>query len=396
MKILIASDTYYPSVNGAAYFTYRLATMLEEKGHDVFVICPSQSFHNTISHDQGVTVYGIQSIHIPVYQNLRIALPAISRKTIKRVIENISPDVIHVQNHFVVGKGALLAAKKMGIPIIGTNHFVPENLLHYFHLPPKAEHWLQTFGWKECVSFFEQLDAVTVPTKTAATLLQNAGFTKTILPVSCGIDLERFNPSNNGSYLKERYHVPTDTRVLLYVGRLDKEKEVDVILRALPKVLQTMNITLVLAGIGKERSHLELLVKKLGIEQSVVFTGFIPDKDLQNIYTIADLFVIASIAELQSIVTMEAMASGLPVVAADAMALPELAHTGKNGYLFPAGDSETLAKKIGAIFSDPALQMRMSEKSRDIIQHHDIHKTIEIYEELYRTIITRYPQKNLV
>ena len=388
MRILIATDTYYPDVNGAAYFTYRLATLLADRGHSVFVMCPSRSFRNTVSNHKAVTLYGIRSITIPIYRNFRISPLFISR-TIRAVVKAISPDIVHIQNHFLIGKEAVSAAKRLGIPVIGTNHFMPENLVHYLHLPGIAESWAQKFAWGQCVRVFEQLDFVTTPTKTAVALLKNAGLSKDVMPLSCGIDLERFKPTNDGSYLKRSLDIPTNKQVLLYVGRLDKEKRIDLILRALPDILRVTSVHLVLAGIGKEKQKLEELTEKLGIRKAVTFAGFVPDKDLQNIYRIADLFVTAGIAELQSIVTMEAMASGLPVVAVNAMALPELVHDGENGYLFSNGDSQMLAEKVIAILSNQTMRAQMSERSLQIIKDHDINRIIEKYEAIYNEIINR-------
>jgi len=305
------------------------------------------------------------------------------------VVKAISPDIVHIQNHFLIGKEAVSAAKRLGIPVIGTNHFMPENLVHYLHLPGIAERWAQKFAWGQCVRVFEQLDFVTTPTKTAVALLKNAGLSKDVMPLSCGIDLERFKPTNDGSYLKRSLDIPTNKQVLLYVGRLDKEKRIDLILRALPDILRVTSVHLVLAGIGKEKQKLEELTEKLGIRKAVTFAGFVPDKDLQNIYRIADLFVTAGIAELQSIVTMEAMASGLPVVAVNAMALPELVHDGENGYLFPNGDSQMLAEKVIAILSNQTMRAQMSERSLQIIKDHDINRIIEKYEAIYNEIINR-------
>jgi len=388
MKILIATDTYYPDVNGAAYFTYRLATILAKRGHNVFVMCPSRSFRNTVSNDKGVTVYGIRSIHLPVYRDFRVS-PLFTSRIIRGAVKEISPDIVHIQNHFLIGKEAVSAAKKLGIPIIGTNHFMPENLVHYLHLPRIAERWAQKLAWRQFVRVFEQLDFVTTPTKTAAELLVKAGLNKDVVPISCGIDLERFKPTNDGLYLKRRFAIPTNKPVLLYVGRLDKEKRIDMILRALPDILRVTSVHLVLAGIGKEKQKLEELTEKLGIQKAVTFTGFVPDKDLQNIYRIADLFVTAGIAELQSIVTMEAMASGLPVVAVNAMALPELVHDGENGYLFSDGDSQMFAEKVVAILSNQTMRAQMSKRSLEIIKDHDINKVMEKYESIYNEIINR-------
>jgi glycosyltransferase involved in cell wall biosynthesis len=390
MKILIATDLYHPDVNGAAYFTYRFATSLAKRGHNVFVMCPSRSFKNTVSNNNGVTVYGIRSISIRILvsHNSRIS-PLFISGVIRGAVEEISPDIIHIQNHFLIGRRVVSAAKKLGIPVIGTNHFMPENLVHFLHLPEIAEEKLRKFAWRDCVRIFEQLDFVTTPTKTAVALLKNAGFSKNVMPISCGIDLERFKPTNDGLYLKQIFAVPNNKPVLLYVGRLDREKRIDVILRALPDILRVTSVHLVLTGIGKEKQKLEELTEKLGIQKAVTFTGFVPDKDLQNIYRIADLFVIASIAELQSLVTLEAMASGLPVVAVNAMALPELVHDGENGYLFSNGDSQMLAEKVIAILSNPTMRAQMSQKSLEIIKDHDIHKVIEKYESIYNGIINR-------
>ena len=390
MRVLIATDTYYPDVNGAAYFTYRLATILAKRGHDVLVICPSRSFKNTVSNDNGVTVFGIRSISIgfTVAHDFRIS-PLFISWIVRGPMGEFSPDIVHIQNHFLIGRRVVGVAKKLGVPVVGTNHFMPENLTHFLHLPKTAERRLQEFAWRDCARIFKQLDFVTTPTKTAAGLLKNAGFSRDVMPVSCGIDLERFKPTNDGLYLKQIFGIPNDKPVLLYVGRLDKEKRIDTILRALPDILRVTPVHFVVAGMGIERPRLEELTGKLGIQNAVTFTGFVPDKDLQNIYRIADLFVIAGIAELQSIVTMEAMASGLPVVAVNAMALPELVHDGENGYLFSDGDSQMIAEKVIAILTNQPMREEMSQKSLEIIKNHDINKIVEKYESIYGEVVGR-------
>jgi 1,2-diacylglycerol 3-alpha-glucosyltransferase len=386
VKILIGTDSYLPDANGGAYFTHRLAAALTERGHNVFIVCPSRSFKTTVSKDEGFTVYRIRSIPIPVYPNFRLSLLLISG-VIKGAVEKISPDIVHIQNHYLIGRWAASAAKRLGIPVIGTNHSMPENLVHYLHPPRIADKLLRKFWWRQCIGVLEQLDIVTTPTKTAVAVLKTAGFSKDVLPISNGIDLERFKPTNDGSYLKRVFGVPIDKPVLLYVGRLDREKRIDAILQALPDILRVTSVHFVVVGIGKEKQRLEELTKKLGIQTAVTFTGFVSDKDLPNIYRIGDLFVIAGIAELQSCVTMEAMASGLPVVAVNALALPELVHDGENGYLFSDGDSKMLAEKVIAILSNQPMREQMSRKSLGIIKDHDINKTIEKYEAIYSDII---------
>ena len=390
MRILIASDTYYPDVNGASYFAQRLAAGLAKRGHQIFVMAPARTLKDNTSTRDGVIICGISSIRIPIYPNFRVSPLLFIRKAIRKHVKEIQPDVIHIQNHFMIGKGVALTAQELNIPIIGTNHFMPENLVHYLNLPKPAENKLKEFGWHEFSQVYRHLDAITTVTKTAAKLIENLGLEKAVIPISCGIDLERFNPKNSGAHLKERYGIPENRFVILYVGRLDKEKRIELMIHALPQITKNVDAHLVLAGTGKSKAKFEIMTEEMGVRDMVTFTGFVPDEDLPNLYRMADLFVIAGIAELQSIVTMEAMASGLPVIAVNAVALPELVHDGENGYLFPDGDGQMLAQRAITILSSPTLRTAMGQKSLDIIQAHDIQKTLDKYEALYRQIIAEH------
>jgi 1,2-diacylglycerol 3-alpha-glucosyltransferase len=386
VKILIASDTYYPDVNGAAYFSYRLATLLAKRGHDVSVICPSQSFRNHIFMQEGVRVIGIASLPIPFYPNIRFCPPWIARRAIRKFLSNGGADVIHIQNHFLLTKAVFQVAHKLGIPMMGTNHMMMENVAHHLLLSAQSEEKVATYLWSRFVHIYEQMVFVTAPTATAAAHTQKVGLGKEIIPISCGIDLRRFSPGIGASELRQKYEIP-DRPILLYVGRLDTEKRVEVILRAMPEITRNTGAHLVVAGTGKLRRSLENLAANFGVEKRITFTGYMPDEDIAGIYRIADVFVTASVAELQSIVTMEAMASGLPVIAANAMALPELVHEGENGFLFPEDDSEALARAAVKILSDKQLRESMGRKSLEIIQAHDINQTVEQFESLYRRML---------
>ncbi len=279
---------------------------------------------------------------MPVYLDFRFSPLLLARKHIRQAVQKIKPDIVHIQNHFMIGKVALEVAQECGIPIIGTNHFMPENLVHYFHLPSLLEEKLKRLAWQQFVGVYGRLPIVIAPTKTAAELVQRYGLAREVIVLSCGIDLQRFNPSNNGTYLEARYNIP-DRPIILYVGRLDKGKNIEVILRAMPFILERTRAQLVLVGVGALLNHLERVVQELGLRKDVVFTGLVADEDLPNLYRLADIFVMGGIAELQSIATMEAMASALPVVAVNAVALPKLIRHGENGFLFPDGDSQGVA-----------------------------------------------------
>jgi glycosyltransferase involved in cell wall biosynthesis len=387
MRILLVSETYPPSVNGAAYFTQRLGQALQRRGNEVFVMTPSDSFHSVTSTDSaGVTVFRLRSIPILVYP-LRITPAFLSGRLVRRMTGILAPDIIHIQNHLFLGRSAFAAARAQGIPVIGTNHFIPETLTVHCPLPALVSPWLTGLLWKHFASLYDQLDLVTAPTRTAAELTRAAGLRRPVLTISNGIELERFKPDNDGRYLRDRYRIP-DRPVLLFVGRLDPEKRVDVILRALPLILRQCDVHVVLAGTGTLRAKLERLARKLGVASHVTFTGFVPDEDLPSLYRIASVFVMAGNAELQSIATMEAMASGLPIVAVDAQALPELVHHGENGLLCPEDRCDRLAVGAASLLRDEQLRRRFAERSLQLIQAHDLGHVAMQFECLYERVLS--------
>lgn len=388
MKILIANDTYYPDVNGCSYFTHRLAQYLKNKGHSVLVVAPSTSFFTEYSSADGVDVFRVRSVPVIVQKGFRIVIPAGIKRKVEKAILEFSPDVVHVQGHFALSNTVIKASKKHLLPVVGTNHFMPENLVHYLHLPKKVEEVIKKIAWMQFRIVFENLDHVTSPTKTAADLVKKTGFSRDVKPVSNGIDLKRFHPSNDGMHIKKKYCLP-DVPTFLFVGRLDKEKNVDVLLKAVAKIPKGIPIHFAIAGKGKMRENWEKLAGKLGIKERVTFLGFVPDDELPYLYGAADCFMIACEAELQCIAAMEAMATGLPVIAVNAMALPELVHHEKNGYLFDLNDQDSLVSHIKKISSDESLRKNMSQKSLEIISGHDIDRVITEFESIYESLLNR-------
>jgi 1,2-diacylglycerol 3-alpha-glucosyltransferase len=388
MKILIAADTYYPDVNGASYFAQRLAFYLQQRGHRVLVIAPSRTFRNEF-YTHRTPIEGIRSIPVFIYKGFRVSLPFLMGRRVENVIASYAPEVVHVQGHFFLCKAVMREAKKVGLPTVGTNHFMPENLTHYSHLPVFAVRWLKKWGWKQFRAVFEEIDIVTTPTKTAARLLRQIGLHKEVLPISCGIDRSRFSPWVNGTAFRRKYILPKDKKMLLYVGRLDREKDIDLILRGFSRVASNIDLHLVIAGRGAEENRLKRLARSLELNERVTFIGLVPDEDLAGLYATADCFIIAGTVELQSIVTMEAMASGLPVIGVRAMALPELVHPGINGCLFDPGDEAGVADCITEVFLHCSLRKKMSKGSLAIIDGHDIEQTIDQFETIYRRLAAK-------
>jgi glycosyltransferase involved in cell wall biosynthesis len=203
------------------------------------------------------------------------------------------------------------------------------------------------------------------------------------MAISSGIDLEKFTPLGNTASVKKKYAIP-DKPVLLYVGRLDPEKHIEEILHSVAAAIRKTDFCFVIVGKGTSKMSLEQLTQKLGISSNVIFTGFVPDEDLPYFYKLSRCFIIASIAELLSLVTLQAMASALPVIAVKAGALVELVKHGVNGYLFAEGDIPAITAQIEDIITNDDHYREMRKKSLEFIQQHDINKTLESFEQLYQ------------
>jgi glycosyltransferase involved in cell wall biosynthesis len=387
MKVMIGNDTYPPDVNGAAYFTRRLAVALADRGHEVHVLCPSRSLWSGVMTRDGVVERRTRSLPVPFHPGFRFSPPPFLFRRVLGEVRRIRPDVVHAQGHILIGRTLIRAAKQLGIPVVATNHFMPDNLVFYLHLPAGMEKKVAEWAWRDFSRVFDRADLVTAPTPFAAKLAEEKGLNRSILPVSCGMDLSSFSPTNDGYDFKTRYGVP-ERPVFMYVGRLDAEKHVDELIKALPLVRKAVDAQLVVVGDGHEHEKLVSLGRKQGVERYVTFTGFVPDRELPGAYAAADVFCNAGTAELQSIVTMEAMATGKPVVAANARALPLLVHDGENGHLFEPGDVEGLASRLTELLSDDHKRTRMGRESLGIVARHDIGITLDAFEGLYEALST--------
>jgi glycosyltransferase involved in cell wall biosynthesis len=254
---------------------------------------------------------------------------------------------------------------------------MPENLIKYSVIIPKwFEKTAMKLAWRDAGRVLKQVDFITTPTRRAADLLEAAAGVTDVLAISCGIEASKFANATPTSNKQPR---------ILFLGRLDYEKHIHNLLSAVALLPKSLNTQVEIVGDGGERKALEAQAQQLGIAEQVKFLGHISEQELPKAYERATLFAMPSIAELQSIATMEAMASGRPVVAADAMALPHLVHDGDNGYLFPPNDVEVFADRLLKILTADKKELaRLSENSLYLIQSHDIERTLNIFEGLYR------------
>jgi glycosyltransferase involved in cell wall biosynthesis len=379
LTIVIGADTFPPNVNGAARFVERLAAGLVRRGHTVHIVAPAASRkHGTWqeTHDGAtMTVHRLFSIRWLPHDWLRFALPIVIQRHAARILDEVKPDVVHSNSHLIVGRGLSVQAAKRGIRVIATNHVMPENMIEFTVVPKWTRGALLRWAWGQTNKILSLAEAVTTPTRRAADFLEKNTGLSGVHPISCGIDAELYTPS----------FAPRTENRILFVGRVTGEKQIDVLVRALGRLPQHLDAKLTIVGGGDQKRNLELLAEQLGLADRVTFSGYVTEEELRDSYTRATVFAMPSIAELQSIATMEAMASGLPVVAADAMALPHLVHDGENGFLFTPGDVDELAARLTDVFEADADRLdAMKNESLRLIQAHDINRTLSTFERLYR------------
>lgn len=379
LRILIGADTFAPDVNGAARFAERLAAGMVERGHEVHVMAPAASRkHGTwkeVHEGQEITAHRLNSWRWYPHDWLRFALPWRIKQNSARVLDAVKPDVVHFQSHIIVGRGLSVEAQKRSIRIIGTNHFMPENMLEFTLLPKGWQEWAVGLAWKAAGRTFGRAESVTTPTRKAAQFLEKHTGLTGVHAISCGVDAHKYSPN----------WAPRTENRILFVGRVTGEKQIDVLLRAITLLPAELDAKVEIVGGGDQKRNLEHLANDLGIADRVTFTGYVTDDELRDAYHRASVLAMPSIAELQSIVTMEAMASALPIVAANAMALPHLVHDGENGYLFEPSNPEDLAAKLRTVLEATPDQYRtLKEGSIRLIAAHDIQRTLSTFESLYR------------
>jgi glycosyltransferase involved in cell wall biosynthesis len=371
LKIFLFVDWFYP-VGGVETFVQQLAQGLAKNN----------------------TVYTMIT-----YPGRKIIPPALARETylieipktntaeaIEKVILKQKPDIVHINNPSRVGILGLRAAKKYKIPAVITNHLIPDIVI-------ETNKFITVFSpilWRALRYFNKNGSAVTAPSRLVRKRLWEKIGIKNIKVISCGVDTKRFRPGDK-EVAKKNFHLPP-IPLILYVGRFSREKGLDLLVKAAPRVCGAIDVRFVLAGFdGGVLPALKSKIKDLDLEERFIFIDWLPhdSEGLTKIYQAADLFVIPSVFETQSIVTLEAMASGLPIVASRSGALPDLVKNNVNGFLVKKGNAEDLALKIIKIMRDPELREKMGEQSRKLALAHDMENTIAGFEKIYRSLLRR-------
>lgn len=392
LRILLAGQVYTDG-NGQGSFTVRIAEHLVQSGHEVRMLVPSERLGSNTVIINGVQVEKVPAIHMAIIHPA-IYLTPYPAPRVREVLKEFKPDVIHIQDHYFLSSAVVREARKLNIPIIGTNHFLPDNLLPFFINHATLRNLASRPLWKMMLDVFNHLDAVTTPSHAAVNILKQQDIHPPVYAVSNGVERDRFfpDPQIDSASIRRGYNLRADQPLFLYVGRLDGEKSVDLIVNAISKI-QRKDFQFAIVGHGKERQALTDQIHRLGLEGRVHILGYIPSKELPPLYLAADVFVMPSPAELQSIATLEALACGKPVLAANARALPELVTHEVNGYLFEPGNIADAAHWMNEFIAHPERWTAMGKESLKQAQRHGIDKTVQAYEQVYQQAM-ELKQKN--
>ncbi|MGG6295901.1 glycosyltransferase [Leptolyngbya sp. AN02str] len=342
MRIALFTETFLPKVDGIVTRLSHTVDHLQRLGDQVLVFSPDGG----LSEYKGAKINGVPGFPLPLYPELKLALP---RPSIRKELELFKPDLIHIVNPAVLGVGGLYYAKSLGIPLVASYHT---------HLPKYLEHYglgmLEGVLWELLKLMHNQAEINLVTSTAMQDALESHGIERVDVWQK-GVDVELFDPTLASAEMRSHLTQGNpDSPLLLYVGRLSAEKEID---RIKPVLEAIPNARLALVGDGPYRADLE----KIFAGTSAFFAGYMSGQTLASAFASADAFVFPSRTETLGLVLLEAMAAGCPVIAANAGGIPDIVTDGVNGYLFDPADDQ------GAIAATQRLLANTAE--RETLRH---------------------------
>jgi len=383
MKIALTTDSFIEGNGGISTAVAAQARNLRVRGHDVRVYTAADPAHEHSDLD----IIGLRALR---YERLPGGRAPLAPVALVHELAEFAPDMIHNHSMGTMGIQALVAARLLGIPILGTCHVFLAGFLRYAPINLDGVPLTKEAAWRYTVAFFNQFPQVTTPSKAMLRKLIRHGLQVPGTAVSNGVDTDLFLPA-------VRQREVSNALTLLHVGRLGYEKSVDQVLRAFAVLLPDFPLArLRIVGDGPERDSLQALSQDLGIDKQVTFMGRYPHENLPAIYQSADVFVTASTIETQGLVVLEALACGLPVVGVDALALPELIQDDVNGFLVPPNDIQRMTDDLALLLQSPELRLGMGRMGREfILAQHNLSSVAVEYENLYKLLRTTAPRSLL-
>lgn len=385
MRIAYFTNTYQPAVNGVVTSIRHFSKGLTALGHEVHIFAPQ---YEEIGEFPDVAVHRVPALDLS--KSINAAIPMAFKPLIEPIVKKIRPQIIHSQHPIFLGKFAANLAEDLNIPLVFTFHAqYKEYARGYFPMAPDISSKVVD-GLIE--GYLKKCTHVIAPTPS---ILDYLGRYEVKLPVSVvptPIDLGLFQ-NTTPDRVRAR-HSLGNKEVLLYLGRISVEKNLEFLLHAFARIRSRRpNARLLLAGEGPVTNQLKKMAEEFGMNESVIFTGLIHSEEVPDYVAAADLFVFPSILETQGLVLLESMAAGTPVIALDAPASRDvLAH---GGGLLVTGGPEAFARAVEEVLSDGATHARLSAQGRRAAQDYTIPAASVRLAEIYSAIIRDWPNNEV-
>jgi 1,2-diacylglycerol 3-alpha-glucosyltransferase len=384
MRIAFFTNCYKPLINGVVSSIVSLKNAYKKKGHNTYIFAPKVEGYN----DQEDNVFRYYSVSLTKKVKYPIAIPLSLRAN--RVIKEFKPDIIHIHHPFVLSMPAIMYAEKLGIPKILTIHTQYERYAYYVSPVPQV---ITNEAIKMIVaSFSSKVDVVTTPSESMKKLINRYNIKKEIVVIPNAIDLNIFQEKDEQTCnnIREQLELSNEDIVLLYVGRISFEKNIDKIIKSLA-LLKDKNIDkvkLVLVGEGTALNQLKSIVKSVGLEQNVKFVGAVDSETVKSYYQISDLFTFASTSETFGMVIIEALASGVPVLAVRAPGAIDILSDGFDGMLVEDDVSEFSAR-LELLIKNKDLRKRLAKGAFYTAQRYSIDNISDQMLNLYQRLVQR-------
>jgi len=349
MKVAYFTESLPPQTDGVARTLVNLAHTLELKNVEFRFFSP---FKPDDSVPWNEKVYKVTSVPFILYKDYRFSLPILDRLELEDVLDSFKPDIVHATSPTALGVMGLNYAIRSNIPAVSSYHTHFVSYFKYYGLTR-----VESVGWNYLKWFYNQFKRIFVPSKSTADELYEKGF-ENIELWQRGIDVARFSPNFRDAAIRKEIGVEKDECVLLFVGRLVKEKDLDDLV-AVDRILKQSEkkFKLVLVGDGPMRQELE---EKL---PDAYFTGYLHNEDLSKWFASSDIFVFPSTTETFGNVILEAYASGLPVVSVDKGGVADLIKHGETGYIARSNNPADFAKYVQRILENCQLKLELGEKA---------------------------------
>lgn len=393
MNIGFFTDAYTPLMDGVVRSVQLYKKALERKGHNVFVFAPaeikSDSFAKTNYVDHERNVFRFKAMNSVLVPNYPIAIPISFKAT--RKISKLKLDIVHCHSPVTLGMLGDIVAMLENIPHLFTYHTFYSEYARYYQPVEKLKKISSKVVQKFEVFYCNRANCVIAPSEKLKRILRDYGVESNIVVLPTGIDLEEFkNRENQLNDFREKYKIDKDKKILLYVGRVVTEKNLEFLIKVISWIIkQRKDVVLAIIGDGKNRKNLERMVAKLNLDDFVLFTGFLPRDETLDAFFASDIFVFSSKTDTQGLVLYEAALAGKPIVMIKDEGLGDIVIDGFNGFTTKE-DVSAFSKKVLLLLKNSYLYDKMAENSEKNVQKYSIDNQAEKLLKLYQEVIREH------